>query len=68
MCKSQRKGGPESHLANRGVGVRWGIVSSELTSTRAGREPLVLPSLRLHDPPFATFFNSLARLDRAVVK
>ncbi len=25
MCKSQRKGRPESHLTNRGVGVRWGL-------------------------------------------
>jgi len=25
MCKSQRKGRPESHLKNRGVGVRWGL-------------------------------------------
>jgi hypothetical protein len=35
MSKSQRKGRPESHLTNRGVGVRWGLAPRISRGARA---------------------------------
>ena len=54
MSKSQRKGRPESHLTNRGVGVRWGLVQPEMArgwgtiSAASGHRHM---SNVRHDPP-----------------
>ena len=43
MSKSQRKGRPESHLANRGVGVRWGLTLRLFAGPRGRFESLPPP-------------------------